>query len=178
MADIFTDILDAALAATVDTSKDIAIFSKVGGFISGTKANFDVLIKDGITGVVKQHIAGIVDQATLASDPSLTHTVETIPTNFAGLEAVDIPTRLREQYFEIYDVSEEDEEVVITARHVWYQNLQNNTLWKPEDDTSYSGQEVAKHILGDAMFPTKFEVETDCTDTLPAFSLLNPEHPR
>ena len=112
MADIFTDILDAALAATVDTSKDIAIFSKVGGFISGTKAKFDVLIKDGFTGVIKNHVAGIVDQATLASDQSLTHSVATIPTNFAGLEAVDIPTRLREQYFEIYDVTEEDEEVV------------------------------------------------------------------
>ena len=94
-----------------------------------------------------------------------------IPQNFAGLEAVDVPTRLMDQFFEIVDVDEEENEVTITARHVWYQNLQNNTLWKPEADHTYSGAEVCRNVLGNAMFASDFECASDCTDTLPAKEL-------
>ena len=45
-----------------------------------------------------------------------------IPANFAGLEAIDTPTRLEDQLFEIYDVDEQDEYVEISARHIFYRN--------------------------------------------------------
>ena len=98
-------------------------------------------------------------------------TTVSIPANFAGLEAVDVPTRLREQLFEIVNVDEGDDEVTITARHIWYTNIQNNTLWKPTADTSYSAAAVCRNVLTNAIFPSKSNVASDCTDTLPAKEL-------
>ena len=94
-----------------------------------------------------------------------------IPQNFAGLEAVDVPTRLMEQFFEIVDVDEQENEVVIRARHTWYQNLANFTLWQPEEDTSYNCAAVCKNVLDNAVFPANFAIATDCEDTLPGKEL-------
>lgn len=88
-----------------------------------------------------------------------------IPANFAGLEAVAVPTRLREQLFRIYAVEENEDYVTVKARHVWYDNLQNYTLWKPTEDTSYSGAAVCRNILTNAISPVDSNVASDCTDT-------------
>ena len=90
-----------------------------------------------------------------------------IPANFANMEAVDVPTRLREQYFDIYDIKEQDEYVEISARHSFYRMLKNNTLWKPTEDTQYTAAAVCRNVLSNAMFSTEFDVASDCTDTLP-----------
>ena len=94
-----------------------------------------------------------------------------IPQNFAGLEAVDVPTRLMEQLFEIVDVDEQENEVIIRARHTWYQNLTNFTLWQPEEEQTYNCAAVCKNVLDNAIFPVKFAVATDCEDTLPGKDL-------
>ena len=101
----------------------------------------------------------------------MTEETVNIPQNFAGLEAVDVPTRLMEQYFEIVDVDEQDGEVVIRARHLWYENLQNFTLWQPDPDTTYNCASICKNVLDNAVFPVDFEVATDCEDTLPGKDL-------
>lgn len=94
-----------------------------------------------------------------------------IPANFAGLEAVMTPTRLQDQLFEIVDVDEEENEVTITARHIWYRNLQNNTLWKPTADQNYTAAAVCRNILTNAIFPSESNVASDCTDTKPGKDL-------
>ena len=94
-----------------------------------------------------------------------------IPANFAGLEAVMTPTRLQDQLFEIVDVDEEENEVTITARHIWYRNLQNNTLWKPTADQNYTAAAVCRNILTNAIFPADSNVASDCTDTKPGKDL-------
>lgn len=90
-----------------------------------------------------------------------------IPANFAGLEAVEVPTRLMDQLFEIYDVDEQDEYVEISARHIFYRNLKNFTLWKPTEDTSYTAAAVMRNVMSNAMFESEFDVASDCTDTKP-----------
>lgn len=90
-----------------------------------------------------------------------------IPANFAGLEAVAVPTRLREQLFRIYAVEENEDYVTVKARHVWYDNLQNYTLWKPTEDTNYTGAAVCRNILTNAVSPVDSNVASDCTDTKP-----------
>lgn len=90
-----------------------------------------------------------------------------IPANFAGLEAVDVPPRLEEQLFRIYAVEENEDYVTVRARHVWYDNLQNYTLWKPTEDTSYTAAAVCRNILTNAVSPVESEVASDCTDTKP-----------
>lgn len=102
---------------------------------------------------------------------ALNVTTVPIPANFAGLEAVMVPTRLQDQLFEIVDVDEEDETVTITARHIWYTNTHNNTLWKPTKDTNYTAAAVCRNVLSNAVFPVDSHVATDCTDTLPASEL-------
>ena len=94
-----------------------------------------------------------------------------IPANFAGLEAVMTPTRLQDQLFEIVDVDEEENEVTITARHIWYRNLQNNTLWKPTADQNYTAAAVCRNILTNAIYPSDSNVASDCTDTKPGKDL-------
>lgn len=90
-----------------------------------------------------------------------------IPANFAGLEAVDVPPRLEEQLFRIYAVEENEDYVTVRARHVWYDNLQNYTLWKPAEDTSYTAAAVCRNILTNAVSPVESEVASDCTDEKP-----------
>lgn len=88
-----------------------------------------------------------------------------IPQNFAGLEAVMTPTRLEEQLFRITEVVEDEDCVTITARHVWYDNLQNHTLWKPNETQQYTAAACARNILSEAISPANMRVASDCTDT-------------
>ena len=97
---------------------------------------------------------------------NLTMTTQTIPANFVGLEAEMVPTRTQEQLFRVVDVDDSDEYVTITARHVWYDNLQNNTLWEPEEDAEYEAGEACRNIIQNAISPCHSRVATDCTDTL------------
>jgi phage minor structural protein len=90
-----------------------------------------------------------------------------IPQNFAGLEAVDVPTRLQEQLFRIYEVEESEDYVTVHARHVWYDNLQNYTTWEPTEETQYTGAAVCRNILSNAVSPVDSNVASDCTDTKP-----------
>ena len=94
-----------------------------------------------------------------------------IPGNFAGLEAVDVPTRLEDQLFRVYDISEEDDGVVIRARHVWYDNRENHTLWTPDQNQQYSAGDACRNILTNALSPVASRVATDCTDQLPGKDL-------
>lgn len=90
-----------------------------------------------------------------------------IPQNFAGLEAVDVPTRLQEQLFRIYEVEESEDYVTVHARHVWYDNLQNYTIWEPTEDTEYTAAAVCRNILTNAISDVESNVASDCTDTKP-----------
>ena len=94
-----------------------------------------------------------------------------IPENFAGLEAVMVPTRLEEQLFRVVKVEEDDDCVTITARHVWYDNLQNNTIWEPTENTNYSAGAACRNVLENAISPCHSRVATDCTDELPGKEL-------
>lgn len=165
--DVFLDAAESAVIGKAD--KNNSTFAKVGEEISGI-ANFAVLVgtKGTAAGVKQKYKTGYVRKADIADVPKKT---VTIPANFAGLEAVDVPTRLREQYFDIVEVVENEDYVEIRARHIWYRNLQNNTLWKPEDDTSYTASQVCHNLLENAVFPPNFDVATDCTESLPAKEL-------
>lgn len=121
--------------------------------------NVPVLLK-----TPKKQYTGYVPKSVL--DEMNVRTVQ-VPANFAGLEAVDVPTRLMDQLFEIYDVDEQDEYVEISARHIFYRNLKNNTLWKPTEDTDYTAAAVMRNVMSNAMFESEFDVATDCTDTKP-----------
>ena len=87
-----------------------------------------------------------------------------IPASFAGLEAQMIPTRLQDQLFRIVSVEEDDDGVTITARHVWYDNLENYTLWKPDKDTKYTCAQVCRNILDNAISPVSSRVASDCKE--------------
>lgn len=97
---------------------------------------------------------------------TLTITTSTIPANFAGLEAVDVPTRLEEQLFRVVEVEEDEDYVTITARHVWYDNLQNYTMWKPVETTKYTAGDVCRNVLSNAVSPCASRVATDCKDEI------------
>lgn len=89
-----------------------------------------------------------------------------IPAEFAGLEAEMTPTRLQEQLFRIYSVSEQDGYVEIRARHVWYDNLYNHTLWKPTETTKYTAAAACRNILTNAISTCYSNVASDCTDEI------------
>lgn len=88
-----------------------------------------------------------------------------IPANFAGLEAEMIPPRLQDQLFRIYEVEETEDYVTIRARHVWYDNRENFTLWQPGEETEYTAAAICRNILGNSVSPCASHVESDCTDT-------------
>lgn len=88
-----------------------------------------------------------------------------IPANFAGLEAEMMPPRLQNQLFRIYELEENEDYVTIRARHVWYDNRENFTLWKPGEKTTYTAAAICRNILGNAVSEVSSQVESDCTDT-------------
>lgn len=89
-----------------------------------------------------------------------------IPASFAGLEAEMVPTRLEEQLFRIVEVVDGEGYVTITARHVWYDNLSNQTWWKADNDTRYSAGAVCRNVLEHTVSPVPSHVATDCTDEI------------
>jgi len=89
-----------------------------------------------------------------------------IPANFAGLEAIMVPTRLQDQLFRIVEVTEDEDGVTITARHVWYDNLKNYTLWKGTEDTKYTGAAACRNVLVNAISECPSNVASDCTDQI------------
>lgn len=97
---------------------------------------------------------------------SLQPTAVPIPANFAGLEAVMVPTRLDDQFFRIVEVIEDEDCVTVTARHVWYDNLENYTTWKPSSSSTYTGAAACRNILTNTLSPCSSRVASDCTDTL------------
>ena len=167
-------VAGAAILATADTddSESIVQIENLGDSLNDNAFSVINFGKTGIAGLqipkLPERKSGYVPKTQLEQIPFQT---VSIPQNFAGLEAVDIPTRLADQFFEIVYVDEEQDTVTITARHVWYQNLRNNTLWKPEKDHTYSCAEVCRNVLGNAVFASDFECATDCTTTLPASEL-------
>ena len=113
----------------------------------------------------KRRVSGYVEKSVFNS---LNIQTVNIPANFAGLEAVDVPTRLENQLFRITEVVENEDYVEVTARHVWYDNLKNFTLWevdKNNKETDYSAAAVCKMVLDNAVSPVNSRVATDCSDT-------------
>ena len=89
-----------------------------------------------------------------------------IPSNFAGLEAAMVPTRLRDQLFEITEVNEGDDYVEITALHIFYRQRQNSTTWEPGKTTKYSGAAACRNVMQNVLFDTGFYVASDSTDMI------------
>ena len=115
-----------------------------GGSSANTK-------KKGVTGYVKKSDFDAMNVSTV-----------TIPRNFAGLEAEMVPTRLQDQLFRIVEVVEDEDCVTVTARHVWYDNLQNFTIWNPTVNTEYTVAQVCRNVLDNAISPVSSRVASDC----------------
>ncbi len=162
-------------------TQDFKISLKADGFSTKTLATIEktsltsmvAVAVDGVKAFVhataeknnrQQTYTGYVEREVF---DSLNVSTVPIPQNFAGLEAVDVPTRLQEQLFRIYEVEESEDYVTIHARHVWYDNLQNYTTWEPTEETQYSGAAVCRNILSNAVSPVDSNVASDCTDTKP-----------
>ena len=136
---------------TVNAAIDdvVAVLVAVAGAITDSNGN-----KKTVSGYVKKEDFDALNVSTVA-----------IPANFAGLESQMTPTRLQDQFFRIVEVVENEDDVTITARHVWYDNLENYTLWKPVEDTSYTAAAVCANILNNAISHSTSRVASDCTDT-------------
>ena len=89
-----------------------------------------------------------------------------IPARFNGLEATLVPTRVREQFFEIDSVIENEDYIEISASHLWYQLLKNFTTYKPEETAEVKGFIACEDILANAIVPVKgFNVQSDIDTT-------------
>ena len=139
-----------------DTSKQGNIWAKLSDDLCTFAGDvYQYFLVNNKSGYIKKSDA---DQLTLET--------VSIPANFVGLESVSVPTRLEEQFFRVIKVEEDDDCVTITARHVWYDNLQNNTIWQPTENTNYSAGAACRNVLENAISPCHSRVATDCTDEL------------
>lgn len=106
---------------------------------------------------------GYVEESELEQ---LTQETVSIPANFAGLEAAMVPTRLRDQLFEITEVVESEEYVEVTALHIFYRQRENSTTWSPSKTTKYSCAAICRNVMNNVVFDLGFDMATDCTDQL------------
>lgn len=115
----------------------------------------------------KKAVNAIVNRSNLEKIKEVT-----IPAAYYGLEAVDVPTRLRYQLFTITSVDEEDDGVTITAQHVFYEQSYEYTTFKGEEGTNYSASAVIENVMTNTIGGSeRFEVETDSTDQKPGKEL-------
>lgn len=158
--DIFSPSPDGIVArlGSVDTSKSDVMLAKLTGSITALGVVYG--------GIIAKHGKAMQGYAKQSDLEQIEFESTTIPENFAGLEAVMVPTRLQNQLFRIYEVVESDDYVTIRARHVWYDNLQNYTLWKGAENTDYTGAAVCRNILENGLSPVSARVASDCTDTM------------
>lgn len=90
-----------------------------------------------------------------------------IPASFAGMEAVETPTRLRYQFFVIDSVEQGDENITVVASHIWNELRTAYTSWKGAENTTYSGAAVCANIMQNAMSTVyHFQVASDSADTV------------
>ena len=116
--------------------------------------------EEAITGYVATTVLSELDVTTVS-----------IPANFAGLEAVSVPTRLTYQFFDIISVHELDGYVEVVALHQFYRLRQNFTTWKGTSGTNYPAAAVCRNVMTNAIFDANFDVASDCTDTAPGGEL-------
>ena len=131
--------------------------------LTGNQIAVGGILFGGIVAKKGKAFQGYAKQSDL--EQITTETVS-IPANFAGLEAVMVPTRLEEQLFRVVEVHEGKDYVTITARHVWYDNLSNQTWWKADPETRYSAGAVCRNVLQSTVSPVPSRVATDCTDEI------------
>ena len=154
------------MAVKVFTNKDTgkAVAELEGDFKAAiTKEEIEAFYAEIYDFYRKRNYGGYIRKTDVQD---LTPQIVEIPQSFAGLEAVMIPTRLQEQLFRIVDVVENEDFVTITARHVWYDNLKNYTLWKPTENTKYSGANACRNIIENAISPCPSGVASNCKDEI------------
>ena len=95
-----------------------------------------------------QVATGYVEESELEQ---LTQETVSIPANFAGLEAAMVPTRLRDQLFEITEVVESEEYVEVTALHIFYRQRENSTTWTPSKTTKYSCAAICRNVMNNVV---------------------------
>ena len=111
--------------------------------------------ESGTTGYVETAVLSEFDVATVE-----------IPQNYADLEAVSTPTRMRYQLFEVIEVTQYDDYVEVVALHIFYELRQDCTLWEPAENTQYTGAAACRNIMTNAITGLNFRVASDCTDKL------------
>ena len=111
--------------------------------------------ESGTTGYVETAVLSELDVATVQ-----------IPSNFADLEAVSTPTRMRYQLFEVIEVTQNDEYVEVVALHIFYELRQDYTLWAATAGTQYTAAAACRNILTNAITGLNFRVASDCKDKL------------
>lgn len=158
--------LGLAEIGKLDTSKeDVSVYENT----SSSQSNAKKVVATATKSNGKKTVTtGYISNSDLEQ---LTPQTVPIPRSFVGLEAIDTPTRLQEQFFEVYEVVEGDSDVTIHARHIWYRNLQNHTTWVPEANHEYSGAEVCRAVMNNTIFPTGYVVASDSLNTLPSSRL-------
>ena len=144
---------------TFDTLYSLASNAVISGFAHGL-----VFAKKGI----EKMVSGWVSKSTL---DAMNVSQVSIPANFAGLDAVAVPTRLEDQLFDITEVVENEDYVEVTAQHIFYRQYKDYTLWKPEENTNYSCAAANRNVMSNAVSDVGFHVATDCTDQKPGSEL-------
>lgn len=157
---LMMNILDAAERAIAKPNADEA---EVDVLSEGDDS--DEALVNWTEGGKKKSATGNVAKSTLAQ---MTLQTVSIPQNFAGLESVSTPTRLRYQIFTIVSVDEQDDYVEVVANHIFYEQATNYTVWTPETLVNYSCGAICRNVMANTINGNEgFKVATDCTEQLP-----------
>lgn len=157
---LIMSILDAAGRAIAKPNADEAEVD----VLNDGESSSDVLV-NWSEGGKKKSATGKIANSTLAQ---MTLQTVSIPQNFAGLESVSTPTRLRYQIFTITSVDEQDDYVEVVASHIFYEQATNYTVWTPETLVNYSCGAICRNVMNNTINGDEgFRVATDCTDQLP-----------
>ena len=157
---LIMSILDAAGRAIAKPNADEAEVD----VLNDGESSSDALV-NWSEGGKKKSATGKVANSTLAQ---MTLQTVNIPQNFAGLESVSTPTRLRYQIFTITSVDEQDDYVEVVASHIFYEQATNYTVWTPETLVNYSCGAICRNVMNNTINGDEgFRVATDCTEQLP-----------
>ena len=116
------------------------------------------MVKDGVAEIRTKSYKACIN----VNDYETIETVS-IPAALNGVESVTGTTRLKPQLFIITSVEQTLEGMIVTAKHVFYELLQNATAYKTENTVQGAAacRQIFEHLIS---ADSRFEIYSDCTD--------------
>lgn len=160
---VYSNPLGTTMIDAIDQSVQ-SIFGKSFDEATGNNVSAAAKItKQGVRGIVATYrVQGYIPKTSLRRIDE----VAIAPASY-GMESItELVTRSSEQFFKIVEVVQGDDEIKVTAEHIFYELSTNYTSYHPAENYEVSGSTCVNQILANLYSPeTRFQISSSSSAT-------------